>query len=132
MPELMPLISIVDDDLSVCRALRRLVQSAGYTVETFASAREFLDSSPSGRTACLVLDIHLDGMSGFQLSEQLAEDRTAIPIIFITAHDDALTRERVGRAGVAAYLPKPFDEQALLGAIARAVDGGPRSTRPAG
>jgi len=119
-----PLISIVDDDLSVCRALRRLVQSAGYTVETFASAREFLDSSPSDRTACLVLDIHLDGMSGFELSEQLAADRTAIPTIFITAHDDALTRERVRRAGAAAYLPKPFDEQALLDAIARAVNGG--------
>jgi len=128
----MPRISIVDDDLSVRRALRRLVQSAGYTVEAFASAREFLDSSPSGRTACLVLDIHLDGMSGFELSEQLAEDRTAIPIIFITARDDALTRERVRRAGVAAYLPKPFDEQALLDAIRSAVDGGPRSTRPAG
>jgi len=127
----MPRISIVDDDLSVRRALRRLVQAAGYTVETFASAREFLDSSPSGRTACLVLDIHLDGMSGFELSEQLAEDRTAIPIIFITAHDDARTRERVRRAGVAAYLPKPFDEQALLDAIAKAVNGGPRSTMPA-
>lgn len=126
------LISIVDDDLSVRRALRRLVRSAGYTVETFASAREFLDSSPSGRTACLVLDIHLDGMSGFELSEQLAEDRTAIPIIFITAHDDTLTRERVGRAGVVAYLPKPFDEQALLDAIATAVHGGPWSTRQAG
>jgi FixJ family two-component response regulator len=123
MSHTMPLISIVDDDLSVCRALRRLVQSAGYTVETFASAREFLDSSPSGRTACLVLDIHLDGMSGFELSEQLAEDRTAIPTIFITAHDDALTHERVRRAGVAAYLPKPFDEQALLDAIRNAVDG---------
>jgi FixJ family two-component response regulator len=132
MPQTTPLISIVDDDLSVCRALRRLVQSAGYTVETFASAREFLASSPSGRTACLVLGIRLDGMSGFELSEQLAEDRTAIPIIFITAHDDALTRERVRRAGVEAYLPKPFDEQTLLDAIARAVDGGPRSTRPAG
>lgn len=128
MPHTMPLISIVDDNLSVCRALRRLVQSVGYTVETFASAREFLDSSPLGRTACLVLDIHMDGMSGFELSEQLAEDRTAIPIIFITAHDDTLTRERVRRAGVAGYLPKPFDEQALLAAIARAVNGGPRST----
>lgn len=123
MPHTMPLISIVDDDLSVCRALRRLVQSAGYTVETFTSAREFLDSSPSGRTGCLVLDIHLDGMSGFELSEQLAEDGTAIPIIFITAHDDALTRERVRQAGVAACLLKPFDDQALLDAIRSAVAG---------
>ena len=90
----MPLISIVDDDLSVRRALRRLVQSAGYSAETFASAREFLDSSPSGRTACLVLDIHLEGMSGFELQERLAADPDPIPIIFITAHDDAATRER--------------------------------------
>ena len=132
MPHTMPLISIVDDDLSVCRAVRRLVQSAGYTAETFASAREFLESSPSGRTACLVLDIQLDGMSGFELSERLAEDRTAIPIIFITAHDDALTRACVRRAGVAAYLTKPFDEQALLHAIATAIDGAPVSSRPAG
>ena len=132
MPHTMPRISIVDDDLSVRRALRRLVQSAGYTVEAFASAREFLDSSPSGRTACLVLDIHLNGgMSGFELQAQLTADRVAIPIIFITAHDDARTRERVRRAGVAAYLPKPFDEQALLDAIAKAVNGGPRSTMPA-
>ncbi len=132
MPRTTPLISIVDDDLSVCRALRRLVQSAGYRVTTFTSARGFLDSSPLDRTACLVLDIHLDGMSGFDLAERLTADRTAIPIIFITAHDDAPTRERVRQAGVAAYLPKPFDGRALLDAIARAVDGGPRSTRPAG
>jgi FixJ family two-component response regulator len=123
MPHAMPLISIVDDDLSVCRALRRLVQSAGYRVQTFTSASGFLDSSPPGRTACLVLDIHLNGVSGFDLQERLAANRTGIPIIFITAHDDAATRERVRRAGVAAYLPKPFDEQALLDAIRSAIDG---------
>jgi FixJ family two-component response regulator len=132
MLDTMPLISIVDDDLSVSRALRRLVQSAGYTVETFPSARDFLDSSPLGRTACLVLDIHLDRMSGFELQERLAANGAAIPIIFITAHDDATTRDRVRRAGVAAYLPKPFDEQILLDAIRSAVDGRPRSTRRAG
>ena len=73
----MPLISIVDDDLSVRRALRRLLQSAGYSVETFASAGEFLGSSPVGRTACLVLDIRLEGMTGFELQERLAADRAA-------------------------------------------------------
>jgi FixJ family two-component response regulator len=117
----MPLISIVDDDLSVRRALRRLVRSAGYTAETFASAHEFLDSVPSRRVACLVLDIHLNGMSGFELQERMAVDRAAIPIIFITAHDDAATRERARRTGVSAYLRKPFDEQVLLAAIGRAV-----------
>jgi FixJ family two-component response regulator len=118
---IMPLISIVDDDLSVRRALRRLVQSAGYTVETFASAREFLDSAPSGRTVCLVLDIHLEGMSGFELQERMAADRAPIPVIFITAHDDAATRERARQTGVSAYLRKPFDEQVLLAAIGRAI-----------
>lgn len=114
------MISIVDDDLSVRRALRRLVRSAGYLVETFASAREFLSSTPT-RTACLVLDIYLDGMNGFELQEQLAADRVAIPIIFMTAHDDAATRERIRRSGAAGYLGKPFDGQALLEAIRRAV-----------
>jgi FixJ family two-component response regulator len=117
----MPLISIVDDDLSVRRALRRLVRSAGYTVETFASAREFLDSSPSGRTACLVLDIHLEGMSGFELQERMAGDPAPIPVIFITAQDDAATRERARQTGASAYLRKPFDEQVLLAAIGRAI-----------
>src|SRR5437867_1172213 len=123
----MPLISIVDDDLSVRRALRRLVQGAGYSVETFASAPEFLDSCPSGRTACLVLDIHLDGTSGFDVHARLAAAGAAIPTIFITAHDDAPTRERARQAGVAAYLPKPFAKRALLGAIRSAIDGGPGS-----
>jgi len=127
----MPLISIVDDDLSVRRALRRLVRSAGYTVETFASAREFLDSVPSARTACLVLDIHLGGMSGFELQERMAADRAPFPVIFITAHDDAATRERARQTGASAYLRKPFDEQILLAAIGRAigVDGARRDGR---
>jgi len=115
------LISIVDDDRSVRRALRRLVQSAGYVVETFASAPELLDSSVLGQTACLVLDIHLGTMSGFELQERLAADRAAIPIVFITAHDDAATRERVRQSGVTLYLRKPFEKRVLLDAIRRAV-----------
>ena len=119
MPKFGPMISIVDDDRSVRRALRRLVGSAGYLVETFASGAEFLRSMPSTRTACLVLDIYLEGMTGFELQEQLVADRVAIPIIFMTAHDDAATRERIRRSGAAGYLGKPFDGQALLDAIHR-------------
>lgn len=121
MPTPERLISIVDDDLSVSRALRRLVQSAGYAVQTFRSAHEFLDSPSLGRTACLVLDIHLGGMSGFELQQRLATDGTAPPIVFITAHDDAPTRERIERTGAAAYLRKPFDKRALLDAIELAI-----------
>ena len=122
-----PVIAIVDDDPSVRRALHRLVQSAGYAVQAFASAHEFLDSLLGRRAACLVLDIHLNGMSGFDLQERLAADEVDVPIIFISAHDDAPTRERIERSGAAAHLWKPIDEHALLGAIRRAIgpDGGP-------
>jgi FixJ family two-component response regulator len=112
-----PLISIVDDDPSVRRALNRLVG-------TFASAGDFLGSSPSTRTACLVLDIYMEGMSGFELQDQLEADRLAIPIIFMTAHDDPATRERIRRSGAAGYLGKPFDGHALLDAILRVAGPG--------
>ena len=130
-----PVIAIVDDDPSVRRSLHRLVQSAGYTVQTFASAREFLDWVPRGRTACLVLDIHLDGVSGFELQERLAADGSSIPIIFITAHDDAPIRQRLEQSGAAGHLWKPVDGPALLDAIRRAIGLdpiGPTSNRQAG
>jgi FixJ family two-component response regulator len=113
------MITIVDDDASVARALQRLVRSAGYLVETFASAREFLGSMPPTRTACLVLDIYLEGMNGFELQEQMKAGRIAIPIIFMTAHDDSTTRERIRRSGMVGYLVKPFDGQVLLEVILR-------------
>jgi FixJ family two-component response regulator len=111
-----PVIAIVDDDASVRRSLHRVVQAAGYPVETFASAREFLEWLPRGRAACLVLDVHMNEVSGFELQERLA-----VPIIFITAHDDAPTRERIEKSGASGHLRKPFDEQAVLDAIRRAV-----------
>jgi FixJ family two-component response regulator len=112
------LISIVDDDYSVRRALGRVVQFAGFSAETFGSAEDFLRSTALGSTACLVLDIHLSGrMDGFDLQERLTADQVTIPIIFITAHGDAATRARAERSGVAAYLLKPFEGQILLDAI---------------
>jgi len=121
MADTQPVISIVDDDLSVRRALSRLVRLAGFAVESFASAREFLESAPRGRTACLVLDIQLDngGMSGFDLQERLVADGVTIPTIFITAHGDGRTRERVKQSGVAGFLSKPFGDQALLDLLRR-------------
>jgi len=119
--DMQPLISIVDDDRSVRRALSRVVRLAGYAVESFASAREFLASVPGGRSACLVLDIHLNGggMNGFDLHERLVADGVTIPTIFITAHDDARTRERANQFGVAGFLAKPFGDQTLLDLIRR-------------
>jgi len=123
------LISVVDDDRSVRRALRRLVQFAGFTAETFASAEDFLSSAYLVRTACLVLDIHLNGgMSGFELQAQLTADRVVIPIIFISAHCDVSTRERAEKSGAAAFLCKPFDVELLLDAI-RGVAGGTTATK---
>jgi FixJ family two-component response regulator len=109
-----PLIAIVDDDASIRRSLQRLVRSAGYAVETFASAREYLEWLPTGRAACVVLDVHMEEMSGFDLQERLAS-----PIIFITAHDDVPTREHLEKSRTAGHLRKPFDEQAVLGLIRR-------------
>jgi len=91
-------------------------------VQTFPSAHEFLDSLPGRRAACLVLDIHLDGMSGFDLQERLAVDGVGVPVIFITAHDDAATRERIENSGAAGHLWKPIDAQALLDAIRRTIE----------
>jgi FixJ family two-component response regulator len=111
-----PVIAIVDDDASVRRSLHRLVKSAGYAVETFASAGEFLAWLPRGRAACLVLDVHMDEMSGFELQQRLA-----VPVVFITAHDDAPTRVRIEKSGAVGHLWKPFDEAALLDVIRRAI-----------
>jgi FixJ family two-component response regulator len=113
-----PLIAIVDDDPAVLRALHRLVQANGYTVESFASARAFLDAST--RPACLVLDVHLNG-TGFELQERLAVDDRKIPIIFITADDGDATRRRIRESGAVAHLFKPVDRPTLLDAIRRAI-----------
>ena len=111
-----PIIAIVDDDASIRRALLRVVQAAGYQAEAFESGREFLDWLPSNQAACLVLDVHMNDMNGFELQQRLA-----VPIIFITAHDDAPTLERIEKSGAAGHLRKPFDSPTVLDAIRRAV-----------
>jgi FixJ family two-component response regulator len=122
-----PVVAIVDDDDSVRRSLLRVVRSAGYAAEGFASSREFLEWLPQGRAACLLLDVHMSEMNGFDL-----QDRLAVPIIFITAHDDAKTQERIAKSGAVAHLRKPCAEQTVLDAIHRAVrvsDAARSSTR---
>ena len=113
--------AIVDDDPSVRRALQRVVEAGGYAAKTFASAHAFLDALPRYRVACLVLDVHLDDMSGFDLLEQLGAQGTRIPVILITAHDDVSTRERIETSGAASHLLKPFDGPVLLEAIRQAI-----------
>ena len=111
-----PIIAIVDDDASVRRSLLRLVRSAGFKAEIFASAREFLDWLPRNRAACVVLDVQMREMSGFDL-----QSRLAVPIIFMTAHDDASTLERIEKSGAVGHLRKPVDPRTVLRAIRRAV-----------
>jgi FixJ family two-component response regulator len=111
------LVCVVDDDPSLLRALQRLLAVGGFTVATFPSAELFLASVRRATAGCLVLDVHLGGLSGFELHERLVAEGTPIPTVFITAHDDAVTRERAARAGAVAYLRKPFDDDSLISAV---------------
>jgi FixJ family two-component response regulator len=116
-----PLVAIVDDDASVRRALKRLLQSAEFQVLTYASAAEFLETGVSSSPACLVLDIHLGGMSGLELLSQLRESGNDLPVLIITAHDDAQSREAATHAGCVAYLRKPLEAKTLLEEVATAM-----------
>jgi FixJ family two-component response regulator len=113
-------VAVIEDDSSFRRALRRLLGLRGFLTEGFASAEEFLQS-PETAAECLVLDIHLGGMSGLELQAALAANSVPLPIIFITAFDNPSTQERARKAGAAAYLQKPFDDQTLINAIEKAV-----------
>jgi FixJ family two-component response regulator len=116
-----PRISIVDDDPSVRRALGRLVEVAGFDVQTYASGAQVLDGGLSSDVACLVVDVYLGDMTGFELSRRLAARGLTAPTIFITAHDDALTHAEARRAGAAAYFTKPVDGELLVDAINAAI-----------
>jgi FixJ family two-component response regulator len=111
------LVCLVDDDAAVLRGLGLLLRAAGFDVAVFPSAEDFLQAPHRARPDCLVLDVHLGGLSGFDLYERLLAAGTAIPTIFITGHDDVPTRERARRAGAAGYLRKPFDGETLVAAI---------------
>jgi FixJ family two-component response regulator len=109
------LIAIVDDDASVCRALERLVRSLGYAGETFSRGDDFLErlaGRPPFRPDCVVLDMHMPGLSGVEVQQRLAH--TALPVVFITAHDEPGLREKVVAAGAVALLRKPFTDESFL------------------
>jgi FixJ family two-component response regulator len=112
-----PLIAIVDDDKSVCRALKRLVRSLGMDGETFASGQEFLDlveAMPSFHPDCVVLDVQMPGLNGLEVQKRLAINGNPLPVIFITAHDDAVPRERALAAGAVAFVRKPFNDELFM------------------
>jgi FixJ family two-component response regulator len=120
LPEENRWVAIVDDDASVRSALARVLRTAGIPVETYATAHEYLSASPDrGEPACLVLDVHLGGMTGFDLHDRLLASGSAVSVLFITAHDDVPTSELERRAGPDGYLRKPFDGDQLLALVRR-------------
>ena len=115
------LVSVVDDDPSVRRSLARLVKGAGYRVEAYASAHEFLARPPEEGPACLLLDVRMPGLTGLDLQETLAIAAHSTSIIFITGYRDVRASVKAMKAGAVDFLTKPVDDQELLGAIERAV-----------
>jgi FixJ family two-component response regulator len=115
-------VFVVDDDESIREALEGLIRSVGLSVETFASAPEFLQSRGSDVPGCLVLDVRLPGLSGLDLQNELANANIDIPIIFITGHGDIPMTVRAMKAGAVEFLTKPFREQDLLDAIQQALE----------
>jgi FixJ family two-component response regulator len=117
------LISIVDDDESVREATKGLMKSLGFTAETFPSAADFLTSHHRRRTACLIADVNMPGMTGPELHRRLIASGDTIPTILITAYPDDNVRARALSAGAICYLRKPFDEGDLLVCVHSAVAG---------
>ncbi len=117
MTEVTPIVFVVDDDASVGRAIKRLVESVGLRVAHFSSAQEFLRGVRHEAPSCLVLDIRLPGISGLDFQHELAAANIHIPIIFVTAHGDIQMTVRAMKAGAVEFLTKPFRDQDLLDAI---------------
>jgi len=115
-------VFVVDDDPSVRKSLTRVIESAGYTVEAFASARDFLKAAPTSGPCCLVLDVRMPGITGLDLQKTLARAVHRIPVVFITGHGDIPMSVKAMKAGAIDFLTKPFAAKDLLGAIQRAVD----------
>jgi FixJ family two-component response regulator len=117
-----PIVFVIDDDLSMRRALANLIQSIGIEVETFGSAAELLKNKLPEVASCLVLDIRLPGLSGLDLQTELAKANIRIPIIFITGHGDIPMTVRAMKGGAVDFLTKPFRDQELLDAVVSAID----------
>lgn len=119
-----PLIAIVDDDESVCRAVRRLVRSVAMDAETFHSGQQLFDlleAMPSFTPDCLILDVQMPAMNGLDVQDRLAMSGKTIPVVFITAHDDVGVREKALAAGAVAFLRKPFNDELLIKTLREAL-----------
>ena len=121
MTRVQPVVAVVDDDLSVRRALVRLLRTAGYHVEAFPSGDALLAQLETCHAACLILDVRMPGISGLDLPERLRASGFAIPFVFITGHGDGGMARRAMAAGALRFLTKPFDDDELLRAVSEGV-----------
>ena len=115
----MPLVAVVDDEKPVRTALRRLLRAAGMEAEAYASGAEYLESTR--QHDCVVLDLHIAGMSGQEILERIRAMQNPLPVIIITAHDTPEARAKCLAAGASTYLCKPLDDRLLLNAISAAI-----------
>jgi FixJ family two-component response regulator len=120
---------VVDDDPAIRRALSRLVRAMGYGAETFGSAEEFLSDPPpaDSNPGCILLDVSLPGLSGPELHKKLREDGWDVPVIYVTAHDDPITRAAIEQTDAAATFAKPIEVAALLDMIGDVFERSSRS-----
>lgn len=115
-------VFVVDDDVSVRESLEGMIRGAGWQPETYSSAQEFLNRTKVSVPSCLVLDVSLPGLSGLDLQKRIVDERSAMPIIFITGYGDVPTTVRAMKAGAMEFLTKPFSDEALLCAIEQALE----------
>jgi FixJ family two-component response regulator len=132
MNDEIPVVFVVDDEKAVRKSLARLIKSVGLNVQTFSSAREFLESDPSDSPSCLVLDVRMPGLSGLDLQNELDNVGYNIPIIFITGYGDIPMSVRTMKRGATDFLIKPVNEQDLLDAIHRAIEKDKQTRRERG
>ena len=123
----MPLVVVVEDDPDSQKTLARVLRAGGYEAAVYASAEEFLSSPPQSSPIGLLLDVHLSGMSGLDLQRRLRNEGSTIPVIIITAFDDARSREQAERVGCVAYLRKPCEAETILALLRRLAHDEPSS-----
>ena len=116
------LVYVIDDDISMRKAIERLLESEDYSVEMFTGAREFLARAPHTGPSCVILDLNMPGLNGLELQEALAERGRAEQVIFITGGASVPTCAQAMKAGAVDYLPKPFQDEDLLSAVKRALE----------